>query len=65
MADPCVAEVLSGGAAPSVCQGLNCPPPHWVEQRMGRIIHGSDCHSERLDPLLKGETERFGGGRTF
>jgi hypothetical protein len=31
---------------------------------MGRIVHGSDCHSQRLDPLLSGRTERFGGGRT-
>jgi hypothetical protein len=27
---------------------------------MGRIIHGSDCHSQRLNPLLRGRTERFG-----
>jgi hypothetical protein len=31
---------------------------------MGRIVRGSDCHSQRLDPLLRGQTERFGGGRT-
>ncbi len=39
-------------------------PPSQVEQSMGQIISGSDCHSERLDPLLRGQTERFGGGRT-
>jgi hypothetical protein len=31
---------------------------------MGRIVRGPDCHSQRLDPLLRGRTERFGGGRT-
>jgi hypothetical protein len=31
---------------------------------MGRVIRGSDCHSERLDPLLRGRTERFWGGQT-
>jgi hypothetical protein len=24
--------------------------------------HESECHSERLDPLLRGQTERFSGG---
>jgi hypothetical protein len=51
--------------APSVCRGLNCsPPPCRAEQRICRIVHGSDCHSQCLDPLLRGRTERFGGGRT-
>jgi hypothetical protein len=40
------------------------PPPPQAEQRMGQIVCGSDCHSECLDPLLKGRTVRFGGGRT-
>ncbi len=44
--------------APSACPS----PSHQAEQRMGRIIRGSDCHSEPLDPLLRGRTERFGGG---
>ncbi len=39
-------------------------PPPQTEQRMGRIVRGSDCHSQLLDPLLRGRTERFGGGRT-
>ncbi len=51
--------------APSVCHGPNCPPPpRWAEQRMGRIIRGLDCHSECLYPLLRGQTEQFGGGQT-
>jgi hypothetical protein len=56
-ADPCVGEVLSGGAAlffnSAIC--LSWPelsPPSQAEQRMGWIVHGSDCHSQRLDPLL-------------
>jgi hypothetical protein len=31
---------------------------------MGWIVLGSDCHSQQLDPLLRGRTERFGGSRT-
>jgi hypothetical protein len=31
---------------------------------MGRIVRGSNCLSKRLDPLLRGQTERFGGGQT-
>jgi hypothetical protein len=31
---------------------------------MGRIVRGSDCHSQHLDQLLRGQTEWFGGGRT-
>jgi hypothetical protein len=31
---------------------------------MGRIVYGSDFHSQRLDPLLRGRTELFRGGRT-
>ncbi len=31
---------------------------------MGRIDRGSDCHSQHLDPLLRGRTEGFGCGRT-
>jgi hypothetical protein len=30
---------------------------------MGGIVCGSDCHSERLDPLLRGRTKQFGGVR--
>ncbi len=26
---------------------------------MGRIVRGSDCYSQRLDPFLRGQTERF------
>jgi hypothetical protein len=61
LAGPCVAEVLLGGAvcflaAPSVCCGPNCPPlPRQLEQRMGQIVCGSVCHSEHLDPLLRGK----------
>ncbi len=53
--------------APYVCHGSNCSPPplpHRTEQRMGQIVCGSDCHSQCLDPFLRGRTERFGGGRT-
>ncbi len=39
-------------------------PTCLAEQRMGRIVRGSDCHSQCLDPLLRGGTKRFGGGRT-
>jgi hypothetical protein len=31
---------------------------------MGRIVCGSNCHSQRLDPFLRGRTERFRGGQT-
>jgi hypothetical protein len=50
--------------APSLCRGLNCPPLGWLEQRLGQIVCGSDCHSQCLDPLLIGRSERLGGGRT-
>jgi hypothetical protein len=50
--------------APSVCRRPNCPLTRRAKQRMGRIVHGSDCHSQRLDPLLRGQTERFGCGWT-
>ncbi len=30
---------------------------------MGQIVRGLDCHSERLDPLLRGQTDWFGAGR--
>jgi hypothetical protein len=50
--------------APSVCHGPNCPSPSQAEQRMGRIVRGSDCHSQRLDPPFRGRTEWLGGGRT-
>jgi hypothetical protein len=50
--------------APSVCRRPNCPLTCRAKQRMGRIVRGSDCHSQSLDPLLKGQTERFGCGRT-
>jgi hypothetical protein len=64
-ANPCMGKVLSGGAASfltatSVCRGSNCPPP----PPLGGAENGSDCHSQCLDPLLGGQTERFGGGRT-
>jgi hypothetical protein len=47
-----------------VCRRPNCPLTHRAKQRMGRIVRGSDCHSQRLDPLLRGRIERFGCGRT-
>jgi hypothetical protein len=31
---------------------------------MGRIVCGSDYHSEHLDPPLRGQTEWFKGGWT-
>jgi hypothetical protein len=46
--------------APSMCHRPNCPLTRWAKQRMGRIVRGSDCHSQRLDPLLRGLTERLG-----
>ncbi len=68
-ADPCIGEVLSGGAVPflrlpSVCHGLHCSPPPQAERKMGQTVRGSDCHSECLDPLLRGRAEQFGGGWT-
>ncbi len=50
--------------APSVCRRPNCTLTRRAKQRMGRIVRGSDCHSQHLDPLLRGRTERFGCGRT-
>jgi hypothetical protein len=50
--------------APSMCRGPNCSPLRGAEQRMGRIVRGSNCHSQRLDSLVRGRTERFGGGQT-
>ncbi len=46
--------------APSVCHCPNRPLTRQAKQRMGQIVRGSDCHSQRLDPLLRGRTERFG-----
>ncbi len=46
---------------PFVCRRPNCPLNRWAKQRIGWIVHGSDCHSQCLDPLLRGRTERFGG----
>jgi hypothetical protein len=64
-ADPCMGEVLSGGAAlffnSAICVlWSELLPPRRAEQRMGRIVRGSDFHSQRLDPLLRGRTEQFG-----
>ncbi len=39
-------------------------PPRRAEQRMGQIVCGADCHSQHLDPFLRGRTERFEGGQT-
>jgi hypothetical protein len=50
--------------APSVCRRPNCPLTCRAKQKMGRIVRGSDCHSQHLDPLLRGRIERFGCGRT-
>jgi hypothetical protein len=68
--DPCMGEVLSGGAAPffnsAICVSspkLSPNPPGEAEN--GRIVRGLDWHSQCLDPLLRGQTERFGCGRTF
>jgi hypothetical protein len=47
--------------APSVCRRPNCPLTRQAKQRMGRIVRGSDCHSQRKDPLLRGRTERLVG----
>ncbi len=47
---------------PSVCRRPNCPLTHQAKQRMGRIVRGSDCHSQRLDLLLRGRIEQFGCG---
>jgi hypothetical protein len=68
-AEPCVDEVLSGGTVPFFKSAIYVswsalPPPPHSEQRMGRIVHGSDCHSKHLDPVLRGQTDQFGGGRT-
>ncbi len=56
--------------ASSVCRGPNCPPHAGQSKErvglfMGQIVNGSDCQSERLDPLLRGLTERFWGGQTI
>ncbi len=50
--------------APSGCRRPNCPLTRQAKQRTGQIVRGSDCHSQHLDPLLRGRTKRFGGGRT-
>jgi hypothetical protein len=34
--------------APSVCRHPNCPLTRRTKQRMGRIVHGSDCTWVRL-----------------
>jgi hypothetical protein len=49
---------------PSVCHHPNCPLTRQAKQRMGRIVRGSDCHSQCLDPHVRGRTEQFGCGRT-
>jgi hypothetical protein len=43
--------------APSVCRRPNCPLTRRAKQRIGRIVRESDCHSQRLDPPLRGRTE--------
>ncbi len=50
--------------APSVCSVLRCPASSQAEQRIAKfsvvLTHGSECHSQHFDPLLRGRTERFG-----
>ena len=46
--------------APSVCRCPNCPLTRRAKQRMGRIVRGSDCHIEHLDPLLRVELSGLG-----
>ncbi len=43
-----------------MCRGLHCPPSQ-AQQRISQIVNGSDCHSECLDSLLRGQTDRYGG----
>jgi hypothetical protein len=67
--DPCIDEVLSGGAVPffkrAICVSWSALSLSFkAEQRMSLIVRGSDCHSECLDPLLRGQTDWFGGGWT-
>jgi hypothetical protein len=50
--------------APSVCRCPNCPLTRQAKQKMGQIVRGSDCHSQHLDPLLRGQIEWFGCGQT-
>jgi hypothetical protein len=68
--EPRVGEVLLGGAVAffnsNICVSWSelSPPPLPGGAENGLDIRGSDCHSERLDPLLRGQTEQFGGGQT-
>jgi hypothetical protein len=51
---------LGGVGNSAICVSspkLSPNPPGEAENR-------SDCHSQRLDPLLRGQTERIGCGRT-
>ncbi len=57
-------EVLSGGAAPFFNSAICVLSPEMSPNPPGEAENGSDCHSQRLDPLLRGRTERFGCGRT-
>jgi hypothetical protein len=52
--DPCLGGVVV----------RTIPPPPRRSRELVGIVHGPDCHSERLDPLLRGRTDQFGGDRT-
>ncbi len=56
-------------AIPCYWPHLYCPPSPEAEQRISKFsvvpTHVSECHSQCLDPILRGWTERFVGGRTF
>ncbi len=61
-------EVLSGGAAlffnSAICVSSPKLSPNLpARAENGSDSLGSDCHSQRLGPLLRGRTERFGGGQ--
>jgi hypothetical protein len=59
-ADPCMGEVLWGGAAPFFNIAIS---PELSPNLPGEAENGLDCHSQHLDTLLRGRTERFGCGR--
>jgi hypothetical protein len=64
-ADPCVGNVLSGGEAAffnsAICVSWSdCHPPLLGGAENGLDVHGSDCHSQHLDPLLRVELSGLG-----
>ncbi len=46
-----------------MCSVLHCPAGLQVEQRIAKFsvvpTHRSVCHSQNLDPLLRGQTDQF------